>query len=137
MTTTATSIEDKIQELCAAIIADEEVNTARERAEAFLADDEAVALYRRMSTLGRELHQRDHDGVQPSVADVNEYTSLQRLCSEHPGVTSFVESRQVLQGIAEMVSGYVSFTLEKGRIPSDNELWGDAEGGCGEGCGCH
>ena len=54
MTAVAT-IETKIQELCEAIVADEEVRVAREHAEAFLADEDAVSLYRQMASLGRAL----------------------------------------------------------------------------------
>ncbi len=138
-TTAATTIEDKIQELCQAIVDDAEVTAARDRAEAFLADDEAVALYRRMTNLGRTIHQRQHEGVQPSLSEVTEFNNLQAMCGSHPGVTDFMEARQILQGIVEMVNGYVSFTIEKGRIPEEAELWGQDEGGggCGEGCGCH
>ena len=134
MTATVT-IEDKIQELCAAIVADEEVRTARENAEAFLADNDAVSLYRETSLLGRALHQKNQSGEEPSLADVRRFGELQDRCEAHPGIAAFIEAQQVLQGIAETVSGYVSRTLESGRVPTEEEVMG--EGGCGEGCGCH
>lgn len=134
MTTTVT-IEDKIQELCAAIVADEEVQAARESAEAFLADSDAVKLYRETSLLGRELHQKNHGGAEVSPMDQRRFGELQDRCEAHPGIAAFIEAQQVLQGIAETVSTYVSKTLESGRVPTEEEMAG--QGGCGEGCGCH
>ena len=133
--TTPASIEDKIQELCAAIVADEEVRTARENAEAFLADPDAVKLYRETSLLGRELHQKSHGGEEPTALEARRFNELQDRCEGHPGIAAFIEAQQVLQGIAEIVSNYVSKTLESGRVPSEEEAMGEA--GCGEGCGCH
>jgi cell fate (sporulation/competence/biofilm development) regulator YlbF (YheA/YmcA/DUF963 family) len=133
--TTIASIEDKIQELCAAIVADEEVSTARANAEAFLADMDAVTLYRETSLLGRELHQKGHKGEEPTPAETRRFNELQDRSEAHPGIAAFIEAQQVLQGIAETVSNYVSKTLETGKVPTEEEAMGS--GGCGEGCGCH
>lgn len=134
--TAAITIEDRIQELCEAIVADEEVKNAREQAESFLADEDAVTLYRQMVGMGRTLHQKQHSGEEPSAAEVREFNDLQDRCDAHPAIVSFVEAQQVLQGIAETVNGYVTKTLEKGTVPTEDEVWGK-NGGCGEGCGCH
>ena len=131
---TATTIELKIQELCEAIVADGEVQDAREQAEAFLADEDAVSLYRDMATLGRSLHQKQHNGEQATDMESRRFTDLQNRCEAHPAIASFLEAQEVLSGIAEMVNGYVSKTLERGQVPSESEVRG---GGCGEGCGCH
>lgn len=136
MTATA-SIEEKIQELCEAIVADAEVKNAREQAEAFLADEDAVRLYREMASLGRALHQKQHQGEEPTANEVREFDDLQDRCDAHPAIVAFNEAQQVLQGIAETVNGYVTKTLEKGHVPSEEEVWGNQGGGCGEGCGCH
>ena len=136
MTAVAT-IEEKIQELCEAIVADEEVKIAREHAEAFLADEDAVSLYRQMASLGRSLHQKQHNGEEPTPAEEREFNDLQNRCDAHPMIVAFTEAQQVLQGIAETVSGYVSKTLERGQVPTEEEVWGKSGGGCGEGCGCH
>jgi cell fate (sporulation/competence/biofilm development) regulator YlbF (YheA/YmcA/DUF963 family) len=135
MTATPT-IETRIQELCEAIVADEEVCNARDQAEAFLADADAVTLYREMATMGRALHRKQHDGEEPSVIEARQFEDLQNRCDAHPAIVAFVEAQQVLQGIAETVNGYVTKTLEKGKVPTEEEVWGKS-GGCGEGCGCH
>lgn len=134
--TDAPTIETRIQDLCDAIVADAEVRTAREHAEAFLADEDAVSLYREMATMGRTLHRKHHDGEEPTAIEQREFEDLQNRCDAHPAIVAFMEAQQVLQGIAETVNGYVTKTLEKGRVPTEEEVWGKS-GGCGEGCGCH
>jgi cell fate (sporulation/competence/biofilm development) regulator YlbF (YheA/YmcA/DUF963 family) len=130
------SVESRIQDLCEAIIADEEVSTAREQAEAFLADEDAVSLYRQMMTMGRQLHQKQHQGEAPTSAEDREFTDLQNRCDAHPAIASFVEAQQVLNGILESVQGYVSKTIEKGRMPTEEEVFGKGDC-CASDCGCH
>ncbi len=134
MTATST-IEAKIQELCTAIIEDDEVRQARGHAEAFLADQEAVGVYREMAMMGRSLHQKQHNGEEPTEAEVDQFTALQERCDGHPLIPSFLEAQQFLSGVAERVSTYVGKTLEEGRVPSEEEM--SSGGSCGEGCGCH
>lgn len=131
---TDTTIERKIQELCETIVADGEVRNAREQAEAFLADEDAVALYRDMATLGRSLHQKQHTGDEPTDMEARRFTDLQNRCDAHPVIASFVEAQEVLSGIAELVNSYVGKSLERGAVPAESEVRG---GSCGEGCGCH
>lgn len=130
-----TAIERKIQELCEAIVSDADVQNAREQAEAFLADEEAVSLYRDMVTAGRSLHQMQHSGQEPSATELQRFTDLQNSCDAHPGVTGFMEAQDVLRTVADQVSRFVTKALETGRVPTPSEMV--SQGGCGEGCGCH
>lgn len=133
--TDVSPIEKRIQELCEAIVADGEIKAAREQAEAFLADEEAVGLYRDMATLGRSLHHKQHQGEEPNAMEMSRFTDLQNRCEAHPLVTAFQEAQNTLGEVAELVNAYVSKTLERGTVPSESEV--RSSGGCGEGCGCH
>ena len=129
------AIEAKLNDLCAAIAANPEVMAAREKAEAFLSDEAAVELYREVITLGRSLEQRDRGGIAIPDADVQTFEVLQMRVDAHDGIRAFQEAQEVLQGIGNMVNGFVTKTLEKGKVPTAEEVFGG--GGCGEGCGCH
>lgn len=129
------AIEAKLNDLCAAIAANAEVIAAREKAEAFLSDEAAVDLYREVVTLGRSLEQRDRNGVMIPDADVQTFEVLQMRVDAHEGIRAFQEAQEVLQGIGNLVNGFVTKTLEKGKVPTAEEVFGS--GGCGEGCGCH
>ena len=136
-TLTPTTLEEKLQDLCAAIAADAEVASARLQAEAFLADESAVGLYRRLMQTQHELHHKQHGGEKISDADINAFSLLRDQAEANPLIQQFTEAQQTLQGIATMVNGFVTKTLEKGRVPTDEEVFGNQGGGCGSGCGCH
>lgn len=131
----APAIASRIDELCAAIAADSEVQKARECAEAFLADENAVGLYREVMNLGRSLEQRHRGGQKLDSAEVSRFQDLQDQADAHEGIQAFVAAQDVLQEVANQVNGFVTKTLEKGRVPTAEEVFGS--GGCGEGCGCH
>jgi cell fate (sporulation/competence/biofilm development) regulator YlbF (YheA/YmcA/DUF963 family) len=115
-------------------VADSDVQSAREKAEAFLANDEAVSLYREMATLGRALQQKQHNGEEPTGEEISRFTDLQDSCDANPAILSFIEAQDALRGIAEVVTSFVGKSLERGQVPSEAEVFSK---GCGEGCGCH
>lgn len=138
MTTLTTSeLEEKLNDLCAAIAADSEVASARLQAEAFLADESSVALYRRLMQTQQELHHKQHSGETISDAEINAFSLLRDQAEANPLVQSFNEAQETLQGIANLVNGFVTKTLEKGRVPTQEEVFGNQGGSCGSGCGCH
>ncbi|WP_397379301.1 YlbF family regulator [Prosthecobacter sp.] len=132
--TASPQIKSKIVELCETLVADTDVKNAREKAEAFLANESAVSLYREMATLGRALHQKQHNGEEPSGEEISRFTDLQDQCDANTAILSFIEAQDVLRGIAEVVTSYVGKSLERGEVPAEAEVFSK---GCGEGCGCH
>ena len=130
------AIEAKLNDLCAAIAANPEVSSARQKAEAFLADEEAVGLYREIITLGRSLQERERNGVTIPDKDVETFEVMRMRVDAHDGIREFQEAQEMLQGVGNLVNAFVAKTLEKGSVPTAEEVFG-SEGGCGEGCGCH
>jgi cell fate (sporulation/competence/biofilm development) regulator YlbF (YheA/YmcA/DUF963 family) len=133
----APAITAQIESLCAIIAADPEVQSARETAEAFLADDQAVTLYREVMNLGRTLEQRHRSGVELEAEDLARFQTLQDQADQHEGIQSFMAAQDALQAVANTVNGFITKTLERGRVPALEEVVGG--GGCcgGGGCGCH
>lgn len=132
---TASAIEEQLQQLCQAIAADEEVQAARANAESFLSDESAVELYREVATMSHDLEKRHRAGAVITPAEVERFEDLQSQADSHAGIQSFQEAQQVLQRIASRVNAFVTKTLERGSVPSEEEM--AASGGCGSGCGCH
>lgn len=132
----APAITAQIEALCAAIAADPEIQSARNAAETFLADEQAVSLYREVMNLGRTLEQRHRSGAELEPSDVARFQSLQDQADQHDGIQSFMAAQDALQSIANTVNGFITKTLEKGRVPALDEVMGG--GGCcgGGGCGC-
>ena len=132
------SIDEHLHALCTAIIDDPDVQTARATAEAFLEDEQGVALYRDFMSLGQELHAREHKGEQVTDAETAKFEELRAKADAHEGIASFTAAQDQLQGIANRVSQYITKTLQNGRIPTEEELSsGGCCGGGGGGCGCH
>ena len=129
------SVETRLTELCAAIAADPEIRSARDQAEAFLADEEAVGLYREMMTLGNQLQQLHRAGEQLDEAEVERFEELRTRGNNHSGIKAFHDAQDTLQAVANAVNGFISKTLERGVVPAPEEVF--QSGGCGEGCGCH
>jgi cell fate (sporulation/competence/biofilm development) regulator YlbF (YheA/YmcA/DUF963 family) len=134
MSALAPAIEESLKTLCQAIAAEPAVRSARDQAEAFLADDGAVALYRDVMNMGRNLETRHRKGETITEDEVSSFENLRDQADAHEGIRAFNEAQDVLQNIANAVSTYVSKTLEKGRVPAEEDL---ESGGCGSGCGCH
>ena len=132
--TLANSIERSLQALCETIAADPGVLTAREQAEAFLADEDAVSLYRDVMNLGRSLEQRHRSGETITTDEVGAFEVMQEKADANSLIRAFADAQETLQTVATTVNAYVTKTLEKGRVPAAAEM---SSGGCGEGCGCH
>lgn len=130
------AISAQIQSLCEAIAADPEVQAARQHAETFLANEQAVALYRDVVTMGRSLEQRHRSGVEIEDEDINRFQELQSKADADEDIRAFNAAQEILQDVAAHVNGFVTKTLEKGRVPNEEEVFG-GNGGCGSGCGCH
>ena len=129
------TVEARLTDLCTAIANDPAIQSARDQAEAFLADEDAVGLYREMMTLGNQLQQLHRAGEQLDEAEVERFEELRTRGNNHSGIQAFHEAQDTLQGVANAVNGFISKTLERGKVPSPEEVF--QSGGCGEGCGCH
>jgi cell fate (sporulation/competence/biofilm development) regulator YlbF (YheA/YmcA/DUF963 family) len=129
-------IQSKLLELCQAVVADDEVKNARQQAESFLADESAVSLYRDMASLGRSLHQKQHQGEQPTSEEISRFHGLQDRCEANDLVSRFLKAQELLGSVAETVNTYLGRSLESGRVPTAEEM-SPKQGSCGEGCGCH
>ena len=129
-------IESKILDLCNAIAADSSISAARNQAETFLADTEAVGLYRDLMTKSREMQHRQHHGEDVDDNELQELVELKAIADKHDGIQAFHAAQDRLQEVVELVNGFVTKTLERGVVPSKDEVV-NRGGGCGEGCGCH
>ena len=135
MTALSSTLEARLNDLCAAIVSDADLVSARSQAESFLADDSAVSLYREVMTVGRELQRRESQGEDIDESDVSRFEELQTQADANPLIRGFADAQERLQSVLQVVNGFVAKTLERGAIPSHADVFGN--GGCGEGCGCH
>ena len=130
-------IGEKIRELCEALLQDDNITAMRGEVDRFFENGEATAKFTALEQLGSSLHKKQHEGEEITDAEMQHYEKLRETAVADPAVQKFLGARAALQDIDQMISAWVSRTLELGRLPSERELMGQSGGSCGTGCGCH
>lgn len=132
---TGDAILQKTRELCETIVQQPQFQSIRQRVESFLADPEAQSQYECLSDLGQQLHNKQHQGLTLTDAEIAAFDQQREIFSRNPVARNFVEAQEEMHQIQKQITQYVSKTLELGAVPSEEDL---ADGGsCGSGCGCH
>ena len=128
------SIVQKTRELCQSILEHPDFQSVRRNIDAFMADEKARQDYESLVERSEELNHKQHQGVQLSEQEINDFKSQRERVVNNPLAANFIRAQQEMHGIQEQVNKYLSKTMELGRVPSEDDLAG---GSCGEGCGCH
>ena len=133
-TTTPDVLTKKIEELCQTLLQQPEVQSIRQRIEAFSADAASQEQYERLSERGEYLQHKQQQGTQLSDQEIAEFEKSREEFFRNPIAKGFVDAQQAMHKLQDNVSSYVSKTLELGRVPTAEEM---ESGSCGHGCGCH
>lgn len=129
------TIDEKIQDLCETILADEEYRERVACIEALLDDPSSKEVYVEFAQKGEEMHQKQHSGAEVTDADLEEYEILRKAADENSKVKKFMSAQNELNALHQKVSKYVSKTIENGKVPTSEEM-NAKDGCCGGGCGC-
>ena len=132
---TEDAIVQKTRELCETIVQQPQFQSIRQRVETFLADPEAQSQYECLSDLGQQLHDKQHQGLTLTSAEIAAFDRQRETFSRNAVAKAFVEAQEEMHQLQQRIAKYVSKTLELGAVPSDEDLAGG--GSCGSGCGCH
>jgi cell fate (sporulation/competence/biofilm development) regulator YlbF (YheA/YmcA/DUF963 family) len=128
------TIMEKTRELCETIVQQPQFQSIRQRIEAFLADPEAQSQYECLSDLGQQLHDKQHQGLTLTSAEIAAFDRQRDTFAGNAIAAAFVEAQEEMHQLQQQITRYVSKTLELGAVPSAEDLAGDS---CGSGCGCH
>ena len=129
-----TKIQEKTQELCAAIIAQPEMIAIRKRIDTFLADDSTRGQYDALMSKGQVLQEKQHHGQPLEPAEISEFEKNRETLLKNPVATGFLDAQEELHKMQSSIQKQISKTIELGRLPVAADL---EEGSCGSGCGCH
>lgn len=124
----------KIEELCHTLLEQPEVQSIRQRLDAFAADMASQTQYEKLSERGEYLQHKQQQGAQLTDVEVAEFEKSREEFFNNPVAKGFVDAQQQMHKMQDTVSKYVSKTLENGRVPTTEEM---ESGSCGSGCGCH
>lgn len=125
------AVLDKTRELCETIVSQPDFQALRRTVETFLADDGARTLYQTLADKGQDLHHRQHQGVQLSREEIDQFEQERENLMRNDVVRGFLEAQQQMQQVQETVGRYVMKAMELGRTPEEDDFQS-----CGQGCSC-
>ncbi len=129
-----TPIRQKTRELCETILEQPNMQSIRQRIDAFLGDDAARSKYQGLVDMGQELQQKQQNSVPLTGEEIAGFEQQRDELMRNPVARGFLDAQEELHQVQQSVHKYVNKTLELGRLPTEEELDG---GSCGHGCGCN
>ena len=129
-----TSVIQKTKELCQAILDQPNMQSIRQRVDAFMADEKTRTQYDGLMSKGQALQQKQQMSMPLTGDEITEFETQREALLNNPVARGFLDAQEELHNVQESIHQYVTKTLELGRMPTEEDLNG---GGCGHGCGCH
>lgn len=130
-----TMIVRKTKELCQALLDEPEINSIRQRIDAFMDDNGARTQYENVVAKGQALQEKQNNSMPLSGEEIADFESQRDSLLGNPVARGFIDAQEEMQQVQRSIQKYVSKTLELGRMPTEEDLCGG--GSCGSGgCGC-
>lgn len=126
-------VMQKTRELCQTILEQPNMQSIRQRIDAFMGDDKTRSQYDNVVNKGQALQQKQQMAVALSGEEIADFEQHRDDLMKNPVAKNFMDAQEELHQVQQSVHQYVNKTLELGRLPSEEEMSG---GGCGSGCGC-
>ena len=129
-----------VKELAAGFAASQKVVAAKARIGLFYQNPEATDLFRKVSEYGETLRNKHMEGMPPSEEELSKFDQLRAAVVENELCKGFLESRQLLDDMLQVVNQYLCLAIEKGAAPSDEEVadsMNQQMSACSCGGGCH
>lgn len=133
MTTLNQPVQERLEDLCRAILAQPEFEQHRLHVDQFMINDDARSQYVRVSEQGEHLHHKQTQGLELSQEEIAEFETEREGLLKNPIARGFLDAQAAMQGVQESINRFIGKALELGRVPQGEDL----QGGCGNGCGCH
>ena len=128
------TINQKVKDLCQALVDNEEFQSIQHIIHKFLGDDAAKAQYQEFMQKNENFHQRHHSGEEITPDDIDEFETLKTALFKNPLIEAFLTARESVGQLQKMVQDNVAITFEHGRIPVAEDF---TSGCCQQGgCGC-
>ena len=127
-------VTQKTRELCQAIVDLPNLRDARQRIDAFLANDAARSQYESLIAKGQTLQEKQQNSLPLDATEISDFEKQRDALLANPVARGFLDAQEELHHLQHSIQKYVSKTLETGRVPTAEDL-GDCDGQGG--CGCH
>ena len=128
-----TPVMQKTRELCQTILGQPNMQSIRQRIDAFMGDEQTRTQYDELVNKGQALQQKQQMALALSSEEIADFEQQRDSLMRNPVARGFLDAQEELHQVQESVHQYVNKTLELGRLPTEEEMQG---GSCGHGCGC-
>jgi cell fate (sporulation/competence/biofilm development) regulator YlbF (YheA/YmcA/DUF963 family) len=125
------AVLQKTKELCRTILEQPELQSARQRVDAFLADESSRAQYDDLLTKGQALQEKQRNALPLSGEEIAEFEKNRENLLKNPVARGFLDAQEEMHQVRDAVQKYVAKTLEIGRVPEADDF-----SSCGAGCSC-
>ncbi len=131
----SSAVDEKIRDLCQAILDRPDFADLRRRIDAFMADEKAKYEYQMLNDSGALLQQKQQYGVQITEEEIGRFEALRDGFMKNPVATEFLDAQQEVSRVQDSIMKHIQKTLELGRVPTAEDM---NDGSCcsGHGCGC-
>jgi cell fate (sporulation/competence/biofilm development) regulator YlbF (YheA/YmcA/DUF963 family) len=128
-----TPVMQKTRELCQAILDQPNMQSIRQRIDAFMGDEKTRGHYDSLVNKGQNLQQKQQMALALTGEEIADFEQHRDELMKNPVARDFMDAQEELHQVQQSVHKYVDKTLELGRLPTEEEL---SSGSCGHGCGC-
>jgi cell fate (sporulation/competence/biofilm development) regulator YlbF (YheA/YmcA/DUF963 family) len=128
-----TPVMQKTRELCQTILDQPNMQSIRQRIDAFMGDEQTRSQYDNLVNKGQALQQKQQMSIALTGEEIADFEQHRDSLMKNSVARNFMDAQEELHQVQQSVHQYVNKTLELGRLPSEEEMSG---GSCGHGCGC-
>lgn len=128
------AVIQKTRELCQTLLDQPDVQSIRQRIDAFVADDRAKTQYDVLMGKGQALQQKQQLGTPLSNDEITDFEQHREAFVNNPVAKGFLDAQEEMNQLQQSLGKYVTKTFELGRVPGPEDF---DSGSCGHGCGCH
>ncbi len=126
-------VMQKTRELCQTILEQPNMQSIRQRIDAFMSDNKARSQYENVVNKGQALQEKQQMAIALSGEEIAEFEQNREELMKNQVARNFMDAQEELHQVQQTVHQYVNKTLELGRLPTEEEM---SAGSCGHGCGC-
>lgn len=127
-------IEQKTQELCAAIVAFPGFPEMFRKMDAFMNDELAKFEFQMVNERAQLLQQKQSSGLPITPEELADFEALRDSVLSKPVANEFLAAQDELQSLQKLFYPMLAKTFEVGRVPVPDDFLNDC---CNEGCGTH
>ena len=127
-------IEQKTQELCAAIVEYPGFAEIFQKMDAFMNDEMAKFEFQMVNDRAQLLQQKQSSGLPITPEEMSDFEALRDSVLSKPVASGFLAAQDEIQVLQKLFYPMLAKTFEVGRVPVPDDFLNDC---CNQGCGTH